>query len=329
MTGMKIMKRIFNAFKNVERRPACEFPRNILLEPTNACNLRCRMCPIYGEDVRRKREVGFIKREVWIKALDEIGSWPVRVNVDIHGAGEPLLHPDFFDIAGHAKNKANITLGFLCNGTLLDQRKARAVVDLGVDWVCFSVDGCEKEVFEYYRKGAVLDIVEDNINYLLAIRKNDRLGISLNMVGHKEADMDLFISKWAGLVDNISISIKRPVNRPEYGRLKLIKPCPLLYQQLVVGWSGKAGLCCEDYWIDYAAGDFPSESLYDIWHGKPLKSARKLHEDGRYERLNLCRVCDTTVFHRYEERVVEKNDRKTLVRKELADINAELAEPLG
>ncbi|MEF9426654.1 MAG: radical SAM protein, partial [Candidatus Mariimomonas ferrooxydans] len=141
-----------------------DFPQSILLEPTNACNLRCRMCPIYGEGVKKSREVGFIKREVWTKALDEIGSWPVDVNLDIHGAGEPFLHPNFFDIISYAKSMNNIKVGFFCNATLLNQEKARAIIELGVDWVCFSIDGSEKEVFEHYRKGAVLEAVEENIS---------------------------------------------------------------------------------------------------------------------------------------------------------------------
>ncbi len=324
---MKLVKRIIDAFHRGEQELVSEFPVNILLEPTNACNLRCRMCPAYGEGVQRRRDVGFIKKEVWTKALDEIGSWSAHVNLDIHGAGEPLLHPDFFDIVSYAKDKNNITLGFLCNATLLDQQKAHAVIELGIDWVCFSVDGSEKEIFEYYRKGAVLDAVEENINYLLSLRKNDKPRISFNMVGHKEADINKFINKWSGHIDTIAISIKRPVNREENRRLKLIKPCPLLYQQLVIGWSGKAGLCCEDYWIDHVTGEFPAEGLYDIWHGRTLNRARKLHETGRYEELSLCRTCDAIVFHQYEERVIEKNGRETHVRKELMDINPHLAVP--
>lgn len=283
------------------------------------------MCPIYGEGVKKSREVGFIKREVWTKALDEIGSWPTNINLDIHGAGEPLMHPDFLNILAYAKSKGNINVGFFCNATLLNQEKARAIIELGVDWVCFSIDGSEKEIFEYFRKGAVLEAVEENIKYLLSIRKNKKPNISFNMVNHEEAALDIFIDKWSGIVDSLTISIKRPVLREQNGRLKLLKPCPLLYQQLVIGWPGKTGLCCEDLWGDYITGEFPAESLYDIWHGKPLKNARKLHETGKQDRLYLCKTCDTTIFHMYEEKTIEKFGRKTIVRKELSDIKAELA----
>ena len=304
-----------------------EYPPSILLEPTNACNLRCRMCPIYGEGVKRKREIGFIKKDLWIKLIDEMGTWPSQVNLDIHGAGEPLLHPDFFDIAAYAKSKNNISVGFLCNGTLLDQEKAKKVIDIGVDWVCFSVDGAKKEIFEYYRKGANLDTVEENIRHLLSLRKGEKPGVLFNMVNHEGADIDGFVDKWAGQVDNITISMKRPAEREKNRKLSLKKPCPLLYQQLVIGWPGKTGLCCEDFWGDYITGDFSTESLHDIWHGRQMTKARRLHEKGAQAGLDLCKNCDTIVFHRYEDQSIEKNGRTTLVKIELAEINRELAIP--
>ena len=322
---MDIIKKIKGFFTKNQDIPVPAYPQSILLEPTNACNLRCRMCPAYGEGVKKRRDVGFMKKDIWMNVIDEIGSWPSPVNLDIHGAGEPLLHPNFFDIVKYAKSKNNITVGFLCNGTLLDQEKSEAVIELGVDWICFSVDGAEKEIFEYYRRGASLDIVEHNIKNLLSLKRNGNPHILFNMVNHKEADLDRFIDKWTGLVESLTISLKRPVLREENRRLKIIKPCPLLYQQLVIGWPGKTGLCCEDYWGDYITGDLLSESLYDIWHGEPLNRARKLHETSRQDELYLCRTCDTILFHQYEERTIERHGRKTIVRKELADTRHEFA----
>lgn len=314
-------------FRSEDKLVLPEFPRSILLEPTNACNLRCRMCPAYGEGVTRTREIGFMKKELWTSVIDEIGSWPSHVTLDLHGAGEPLLHPNFFDIISLAKSKQNITAGFLCNATLLDQQKAKAVTELGVDWISFSVDGSQREVFEYYRKGANLDLVEENIKTLLSLRKQGKPLVYFNMVNHEEADLERFIDTWAGLVDALSISIKRSVVRDDNRHLKLLKPCPLLYQQLVIGWPGKTGLCCEDFWGDVITGECPSQSLHTIWHGSVLRRVRKLHEAGRQYKIELCRNCDTTIFHQFDEKIISKNDSKTIVRKELPGPNLEIATP--
>lgn len=324
MTFFRKMKKYFRS-ENKFVLP--DFPQSILLEPTNACNLRCRMCPAYGEGVTKSREIGYMKKDLWTNIINEIGSWPSPVTLDLHGAGEPLLHPNFFNMISHAKSKQNITAGFLCNATLLDPEKAKAVTELGVDWISFSVDGSQREVFEYYRKGADFDVVEDNIKTLLSLRKQGKPLVYFNMVSHAEADIESFIDKWAGLVDALSISIKRPVVRDNNRHVSLQRPCPLLYQQLVVGWPGKTGLCCEDFWGDVITGDCQTESLHSIWHGSVMKKVRTLHEAGKQAQIDMCRSCDTTIFHRYEERIVVKNDRKTVVRRELPELNLDLAVP--
>jgi hypothetical protein len=294
-----------------------EYPSSVLLEVTNACNLRCRMCFIWGEGVSRQRDVGFVGEAVWRPAIDEIATWPLTVALDLHGAGEPLLHPNFFSIAGYAKSKKNLSVGFLSNATLLNEEKARAVIDLDIDWVAFSVDGAQKEVFEYYRKGASFEQVEANIERLLSLRRGGKPSVSFNMVSHDEADQEIFINRWKGKVDMLTLSTKRPPNRECDTPIVLTAPCLLLSQQLVVGWNGVAGLCCEDFWGDYITGKFPDASLYEIWHGKALARARALHEKGDYRKIGLCRQCNAGELHGYEEWTVEENGVHTLVRKEL------------
>lgn len=321
---MGLLQQIADLWVKDRDRCAPEYPESMIIEPTNACNLRCRMCSVWGEGVQRHRAVGYISQEVWGRAIDELGSWPVPVGLHVYGAGEPLLHPQFFDIVAYAKRKPNISVGFLCNATLFDRDKARATVELGVDYLSFSVDGAQQDVFEYYRKGAVLDQVEENIRFLLAIRDGGHPSVSLRMVHHEEADVEQFVERWAGHVESIVVSRKRPVRRETSVPVRLRRPCPSISQQLIMGWDGTAVLCCEDNWGDAVIGRFPDESLYEIWNGKAMQRARRLHETGRYEEIALCRTCDAGIFHLCHERTVERAGKTTLVRYELPDINPDL-----
>lgn len=288
---------------------APDYPESLVIEPTNSCNLRCRMCSEWGEGVTRKREVGFIPRDIWMGALDEIGAWPVRANIHLTGSGEPLLHPEFLDILRYAKDKGNIGVGFLCNATLFDARKAEAIVSLQIDTVGFSVDGAQSEVFEHYRKGAILSEVEQNIERLLSLRKADTPRVYLNMVAHQEADIGLMVERWKGKVDTIQVSLKRPVDRSVNRRIVLKKPCPSLDQTLVMGWSGHVVLCCYAGSADYAKyliGKFPEASLRDIWNGDPMNRARMLHRMGRHDEIDLCSNCDSDAFHDWFEMSLER-----------------------
>jgi hypothetical protein len=93
---------------------------------------------------------------------------------------------------------------------------------------------------------------------------------------------------------------------------------------MIMGWDGTTVLCCEDNWGDAIIGRFPDESLYEIWNGRLLQRARRLHEMGRYEEIALCRTCDASHFHLFDERTVERDGKTTLVRQELPDINPDL-----
>lgn len=301
------------------QRPVPPFPTFVLLEATNACNLRCRMCFIYGEGVSAKRETGFLKEEIWRPAIDEIGSRPETITLDLHGAGEPLLHPQLFDIISHAKGKGNIKVGFLSNATLLDREKARRVIESGLDWIGFSVDGAQKEIFDYYRKGASLEEVEANIEHLLSLRKNGPT-VYLNMVLHEEADKDLFIQRWKGKVETLLLSVKRINDKSLNTPIVFQKPCHLLYEQLIMGWDGTAVLCCEDYYGEYIAGKFPEQSIQEIWLGSALSGARRLHETGKARSLRLCSLCDSVAFHEYDEKVMDKEGKTTIVREELSAV---------
>lgn len=286
-----------------------DYPPNVVIEPTNTCNLRCRMCSEWGEGVTRRRDLGFVPPEIWIAALDEMGSWPAQVSLYLTGAGEPLLHPEFLDILKYAKDKGNINVGFLCNATLLDARKAEAIASWRIDTVGFSIDSAQREVFEYYRKGAVLSEVEENIERLLALRKANTPRVYLNMVAHQEADIGLMVERWKGKVDAIQVCVKRSIDRRSNRRIKLKIPCPSLNQTMVMGWSGHVVLCCyagsADY-MKYLIGKFPEATLRDIWHGEPMMKARILHKTGRHDEIDLCSNCDSEIFHDCFEMNLEK-----------------------
>jgi pyruvate-formate lyase-activating enzyme len=320
---MAFLKNISNMFfkkKKTEGSPCPDYPEMVLMEVTNACNLRCSMCFIYGEGVTKKRETGFIKKELWQRAIDEMGSWPARLTLNLHGAGEPLLHPDLFDIVALAKSKGNLSVGFLSNATLLNKEKTDAVIETGVDWIGFSVDGAQKEVFESYRKGAVLEEVEANITYLLGRRKENSPTVYLNMVCHPEADADLFVERWRGKVDTIMLAIKRSNDKGDNRPAPPGRSCHLLSQQLIMGWDGRTVLCCEDFYGDYITGKFPEMSLHEIWHGEQLNKARRLHLKGNAAEIDLCRCCDSVAFHKYDEKTFEHNGQTTVIRKELPSI---------
>ena len=67
------------------------FNGRVAIEPTNACNLKCRLCPTWQH---MKRERGFMELENFKKIVDENKDIFKRINMIF--AGEPLMNQDVF-----------------------------------------------------------------------------------------------------------------------------------------------------------------------------------------------------------------------------------------
>src|SRR3954453_16057642 len=93
-------------------------PRELQLEVTSACNLRCAMCLVrYRPPVNKVRgamDVGLFRR-----LLSEL---PGLRRVTLQGRGEPLLHPHLVDMVTEASGRG-LMVGFNSNGTLLSRRR--------------------------------------------------------------------------------------------------------------------------------------------------------------------------------------------------------------
>ena len=271
---------------------APRYPKTVILESTNYCNLRCKMCHIWGEGVVNKRQTGFIREATWKKAIDELSTWEEPVTLVLHGAGEVLLHKDFFRILSYATSKKNLSAGFLTNGSLLSPETAEKILDSNAAWIGFSVDGTEEEKYRNYR-GADLRKVESAIEHLLALRKGSRPSVFLNMVALPDLDTGAFLQRWIDRVDEVRISRYRPVGHRDFLTEQIDRtPCYLLDEMLVVAWNGDAVLCCEDIWAEEPIGRFPEKSLYELWHSARFDEIRRLHREGRYGDIGICARCD-------------------------------------
>ena len=91
---------------------------------------------------------------------------------------------------------------------------------------------------------------------------------------------------WAGKVGDRSVS-GQETSAPS-GR----GPCRVLWRNLSVHADGKVSACCHDSEDELIVGDVArGETLQEIWHGAPLRRLRRLHLEGRFDELPICRAC--------------------------------------
>lgn len=276
------------------------YPREIILEVTNKCNLRCRHCHFHGQDAERKRPLGSMKRDVWENIIEELASWPEPVALLTHGAGEPLVYPELYNLIRKVTQIPNVSVGFMTNGMLLDRTWAERLVSLQVDCIALSIDGVIPETHDYFRRNADLGIIESNVFRLIeekGRRGSDLPLLNFNMVAYPEIldQTEDYVKKWLPHAGTVTISTFRPIGSRELWTGSppfRFRPCPLLYHQMVVSWDGKAGLCCEDINLDVPLGDVTDNSLREIYNtSSSLLEYRRSHESGKIGNLALCRDC--------------------------------------
>lgn len=116
---------------------------------THACNLRCRHC--YQNDYRSS-----LTPEQMYAILDKYTDFVEKNGyfgqINLTG-GEPLLHPEFFALAGEIKRRG-FRLGILTNGTLIDRETAQRIERLHPVFVQISLDGTPGQHDRVRGKGA-------------------------------------------------------------------------------------------------------------------------------------------------------------------------------
>ena len=123
-------------------------PRELQVEVTGACNLRCRMCLVrYAPAVGRKE--GALAYEDFLALVDAL---PELRKLTLQGLGEPLLSPHLLDMVRCAAARG-VEVGFNSNGTLLSRPIAEELVAAGLGWLHVSLDGATAATYEEVRHG--------------------------------------------------------------------------------------------------------------------------------------------------------------------------------
>ena len=138
-------------------------PDRLQVEVTAACNLRCRMCIVrYRPPFSRAASMSLATFRSLVDAL------PALHEVVLQGIGEPLLAPDIYAMVAYASARG-IVCGFNTNATLLTRRAGERLLDAGLAYLRFSLDGATKETYEHVRGGANWETVTRNIAGFIAL----------------------------------------------------------------------------------------------------------------------------------------------------------------
>lgn len=286
-----------------KKRILSSFPIHLDIEATNACNLKCEMCP-RTEMVKsgNMSKIEMFDYEIYKKLIDE-GVQNGLCSIKYNFIGEPTLNPKLIDMIKYAKEAGVIDVMFNTNATLLDAGMARRLISSGLDKLFFSFDSPYREHYNKIRVGADYEKVLNNIKQFMKIREEMGLltpftRVSMVLMKDNESEWSDYNSLFEPIVDAVGY-----VDYLDQGGLespeRTVVPlgtrkrfcCPQLWQRMFVHPDGKVTVCCIDGLRTLEVGNIFEQSAKDIWLGDKYKKLRDLHASGRYDEIPICSKC--------------------------------------
>lgn len=154
----------------------------VVWNSTKTCNLKCAHC--YMDSDSQKYQ-GELNTEEAKRFIDDLADF--KVPVLLFSGGEPLIRPDFFELAEYTVSKG-IRPTLSTNGTLITREVAQRIKDIGVGYVGISLDGLEDVNDKFRGREGAFQSAMEGIQNCVAV--DQRVGLRFTINSHNLAELD-------------------------------------------------------------------------------------------------------------------------------------------
>ncbi len=150
---------------------------------TRTCNLKCVHCYTDSEARKYSNELSTDECKA---VLEDLAAF--KVPAVLFSGGEPLVRPDLFELASHARQLGLHTV-LSTNGTLIDRAMAQRFADLKFAYIGISLDSASAQVHDEFRgmKGA-FDKTMQGFRHCVAV--GQKVGLRLTLTRQTVKDLD-------------------------------------------------------------------------------------------------------------------------------------------
>ena len=288
------------------------FPKVLRIEPASKCNLGCVHCPTGTIEMTR----GVMSLEVFEKILLEIKKnvQYIKVIVLYHG-GEPFLNKNFFYMLNEIKKiNKNIFVKTVSNGTVLNEKIIKKIVESDLDLIEFSLDGQSAEDSEKIRKKSNTEKILKNIKELLNQKKSlGKKALKINICSTQFFQKENFVGDYTSpktanwILENFKdeevefknfFAMQWPSMNEEINDFEKItvkdredkNSCDHLDETLTIRSDGNVVPCCYDLTTKLKMGNIMTNGLKEIWNNSLYINLRKSIEKKKF--ISICKNCN-------------------------------------
>lgn len=301
LSGLAIM-----AIRNSLENP--EFPKIVQFETSTTCNANCLMCP---HDKMKRR--GTARWSLISKIIREVTEQDIEVICPFL-MQEPLLEPRLVPVLANIKQRMpKVTTAVYTNMSVLSDETIHHIVDSAlIDELHISFYGPTEELYAKWQPPLKREVTVENIKRLYEYRQKKQrskpvmtlhvLSVpELILAAHGYNDMRMYVDRvgnvqfdtFHGDIPDLAGDQSLFMGKPAMERT----PCQRLWSGINVHFDGSVVPCCIDYDGENVLGNATKDRLTKIWVNKDFQRFRKLHMQGRWNEIDMCREC---VVHEYQ-----------------------------
>lgn len=291
------------------------FPKNALIELTNACNHACVFC----QNPKMNRKIGKLPLDVFTNFIKSSTKYGLE-EVGLYSTGEPFMVKNLDEYVSVSKRCGIKRVYISTNGALASLDKVMKCHLAGLDSIKFSINAARKESYKivhgYDEFEKVIKNVEDIYNYKKLKKLDLQMLATFVYTNITEDEVVYFKKKFGHMFESIYFSkadnqgggnvstSKKVTNETISDEADITKykiPCEMLWNRLHLTCEGNLSACCVDYENDLIySQNVGNKDIYQEFNNKIVKNLRKKHLENDVKNL-ICYNCIYNTNEKYQK----------------------------
>ncbi len=288
-------------------RLTSQFPSQVIVDMTEVCNLACTHCPHPEFKQSEHYQARYLAPELNAKMVDEVRQHGAGLTQYIRytAEGEPLVHPECYDMIEYAVKQSGVLVSLTTNGTILNEKRIRKLLEAGLDLIDISIDAFLSETYSKIRVSGDLEVTRSNVINMIRLAKkyskNTKVVVSFIEQPDNIGQSEEFEKFWyaqgahyvvirrlhsgAGAVVNIANIIRKQSAAIER------KPCLYPWERIVLNPRGFLAYCPQDWVHGSPVADYRNTTIKEEWSGEFYRKLRQAHMDNNFSGFDFCGNC--------------------------------------
>ncbi|WP_130861662.1 radical SAM/SPASM domain-containing protein [Bacilliculturomica massiliensis] len=285
-------------------RLTADFPSQIIVDVTENCNYACAHCPHANFAQSSVFTGAQLSLSLHNQMIDEVKAYGRACTQQIRytANGEPLLHPQIFDMLEYSVNNSGTFVSLTTNGSLLNERNCDKLLNININLIDVSLDANSKETYEKIRINGDFDRVKENVLNLINIKKERKAATKI-VVSFVVQPLNLHEAKqfeeyWYS--QGVDYVVMRKLHTAAGANHMHIsdndeqrKPCIYPWERIVLSAKGELGFCPNSWEGKSTICQYDEKnSIHKLWKSDIYAQLRNEHLNNQFQSGHVCTNCE-------------------------------------